>query len=127
MMDKVKVGLVGVGAWGRNLARNFAVLPGCELTVISDADPKRAGLIPELAPGARFTTKADEIFGDPAIQAVVVATPPATHFELGKKALEAGKDLFVEKPLVLDVIQGEELVRLAEEKKRILMVGHIMV
>lgn len=126
-MDKVKVGLIGVGAWGRNLARNFATLPGCELAVVSDAEPKRAELVAELAPGARFTTQAEEVIGDPSVQAVVIATPPATHFELGKKALEAGKDLFVEKPLVLDAAQGEELVRLAEEKKRVLMVGHIMV
>ncbi|HXF49208.1 MAG TPA: Gfo/Idh/MocA family oxidoreductase [Verrucomicrobiae bacterium] len=126
-MDKIKVGLIGVGAWGRNLARNFATLPGCELALVYDAEPKRSALVAELAPGARFTTKADEIFGDSSIQAVIVATPPATHYGLGKKALEAGKDLFVEKPLVLDVPQGEELVRLAESKKRILMVGHIMV
>ena len=126
-MDKIRVGLIGIGAWGRNLARNFATLPGCELAVVSDAEPKRAGLVAELAPGARFTTQAEEVIGDPSVQAVVVATPPATHFELGKKALEAGKDLFVEKPLVLDVAQGEELVRLAEQKKRVLMVGHIMV
>jgi len=126
-MGKVKIGLLGVGAWGRNLARNFATLPGCELAAVSDAEAKRAGLVAELAPGAHFTTKPDEIFGDSSIQAIVIATPPATHYELGKKALEAGKDLFVEKPLVLDVPQGEELVRLAESKKRILMVGHIMV
>ncbi len=126
-MDKVKIGLIGIGAWGRNLARTFATLPGCELVLVSDAEPKRAGVVAELAPGARFTTKADEVISDPAIQGIVVATPPATHFEWGKKALEAGKDLFVEKPLVLNVMEGEELVRLAEEKKRVLMVGHIMV
>ncbi len=126
-MGKVKVGLIGIGAWGRNLARNFATLPGCELAVVSDAEPKRAGLVSDLAPGARFTTHAEEIMDDPTIQAVIVATPPATHFEWGKKALGAGKDLFVEKPLVLDVAKGEELVRLAEQKERILMVGHIMV
>lgn len=126
-MEKVKAGLIGVGAWGRNLARNFATLPGSDLALVYDAEPKRAALVAELAPGARFTTKADEIFGDSSIQAVIIATPPATHYELGKKALETGKDLFVEKPLVLDVRQGEELVRLAEQKKRVLMVGHIMV
>ncbi|MCI0331293.1 MAG: Gfo/Idh/MocA family oxidoreductase [candidate division Zixibacteria bacterium] len=126
-MDKVKIGLLGAGAWGRNLARNFATLPGCELAAVSDAEPKRAGVVAELAPGARFSPRADEIFNDSSIQAVVISTPPATHYELGKKALQAGKDLFVEKPLVLDVAQGEELVRLAEEQKRILMVGHIMV
>lgn len=126
-MEKVKAGLIGVGAWGRNLARNFATLPGSDLALVYDAEPKRAALVAELAPGAGFTTKADEIFGDSSIQAVIIATPPATHYELGKKALETGKDLFVEKPLVLDVRQGEELVRLAEQKKRVLMVGHIMV
>ncbi len=126
-MNKVKVGIIGLGAWGRNLARNFAELPGCELAIVADAEEKRRKLVAEIAPGARFVSNPEEIFSDSTIQAVIVSTPPATHFELGKKALEAGKDLFVEKPLVLDVKQGEDLVRLAEKNKRILMVGHIMV
>ena len=84
-MDKVKVGLLGVGAWGRNLARNFATLPGCELVAVSDAEPKRAGLVSELAPGARFTTKPDEILNDPSIPAIVVATPQPPIMNWGKK------------------------------------------
>ncbi len=126
-MDKTKVGLIGLGAWGRNLARNFATMPDCELVIVSDSDAARKKLVAEIAPAARFVTNPEEVFADSSIQAVIVSTPPATHFELGKKAIMAGKDLFVEKPLVLDVKEGEELVRLAEEKKRVLMVGHIMV
>lgn len=126
-MDKVKVGLIGVGAWGRNLARNFATMPDCELVIVSDSDAARKKLVAEIAPAARFVTNPEEVFADSSIQAVIISTPPATHFELGKKAIMAGKDLFVEKPLVLDVGEGEELVRVAEERKRILMVGHIMV
>jgi len=126
-VDKVKVGLIGVGAWGRNLARNFATMPDCELVIVSDSDAARKKLVAEIAPAARFVTNPEEVFADSSIQAVIISTPPATHFELGKKAIMAGKDLFVEKPLVLDVGEGEELVRVAEERKRILMVGHIMV
>lgn len=126
-MNRIKIGLIGVGAWGRNLARNFATLPGCELAAVCDDEPKRAGLVAELAPAARFTNQPDDLCNDPSLQAVVVSTPPASHYELGKRVLESGKDLFVEKPLVLDIAQGEDLVRLAETKKRILMVGHIMV
>jgi len=126
-VDKTKVGLIGLGAWGRNLARNFATMPDCELVIVSDSDAARKKLVAEIAPAARFVTNPEEVFADSSIQAVIVSTPPATHFELGKKAIMAGKDLFVEKPLVLDVKEGEELVRLAEEKKRVLMVGHIMV
>lgn len=126
-MDKIKVAVIGAGAWGRNLVRNFATLPDCELAVVADADLARKKLVSDLAPTARFVTNPEEVFADPSIQAVIVSTPPATHFELGKKAIMAGKDLFVEKPLVLKVGEGEELVRLAEGKKRILMVGHIMI
>ena len=122
----VKVGLIGCGAWGKNLLRNFANLPGCVLVSCCDENPKQ---IEKLCPNYRevkFTKDYREIIENPNLDAVVISTPPASHFELCKSAILAEKDVFVEKPLVLQVKEGAELVTLAEEKKRILMVGHIM-
>jgi len=77
-------------------------------------------------PGVIWTKDPQEIINDPSIQAVIIATPPASHFELASAALNAGKDVFVEKPLVLDTGKGRELVKLAAQKDKLLMVGHIM-
>ncbi|MGB2990771.1 MAG: Gfo/Idh/MocA family oxidoreductase [Candidatus Zixiibacteriota bacterium] len=122
----IKIGLIGCGAWGKNLLRNFANLPGCTLLTCCDESPKQIERLCPSYPGIKFTQDHKEIIENPNLDAVVISTPPATHFELCKAAILADKDVFVEKPLVLEVKQGEELVRLAEEKKKILMVGHIM-
>ena len=122
----VKVGLIGCGAWGRNLLRNFANLPGCTLLTCCDESPKQIEKLCPSYPAIKFTQDPLEIIENPNLDAVVISTPPATHFELSRAAILADKDVFVEKPLVLDVKEGEKLVGLAEEKKKILMVGHIM-
>ncbi|MCK4223727.1 MAG: Gfo/Idh/MocA family oxidoreductase [candidate division Zixibacteria bacterium] len=122
----IKIGLIGCGAWGRNLLRNFSNLPGCVLLSCCDEDPKQTEKLCPSYPGVKFTQDHKDIIENPNLDAVVISTPPASHFELSKAAILADKDVFVEKPLVLDVKEGEELVALAEEKKRILMVGHIM-
>ncbi len=122
----IKVGLIGCGAWGKNLLRNFANLPGCVLLSCCDENPKQMEKLRPGYPGVEFTNDHKEIIENPNLDAVVIATPPATHYQLCRAAMLSGKDVFVEKPLVLDTKQGEELVELAEKKKRILMVGHIM-
>lgn len=122
----VKIGLIGCGAWGKNLLRNFYNLPGCVLLSCCDEDPKQTERLYPNYPKVKFTQDHREILEDPDLDAVVISTPPASHFKLCKAAILAGKDVFVEKPLVLEVKEGEELVKLAEEKKKILMVGHIM-
>jgi predicted dehydrogenase len=122
----IKIGLIGCGAWGKNLLRNFANLPGCTLLTCCDESPKQIEKLCPSYPGIKFTQDHKEIIENPNLDAVVISTPPAAHFELSRAAILADKDVFVEKPLVLDVKEGEELVRLAEEKKKILMVGHIM-
>jgi predicted dehydrogenase len=122
----IKVGLIGCGAWGKNLLRNFANLPGCVLLSCCDEDAKQLEKLSLSYPAVEFTSDSQEIIGNTNLDAVVIATPPASHFKLCKAAMLADKDVFVEKPLVLDTRQGEELVELAERKKRILMVGHIM-
>jgi predicted dehydrogenase len=122
----IKIGLIGCGAWGKNLLRNFSNLPGCVLLSCCDENPKQIEKLRPNYPKVKFTQDPKEIIENPNIDAVVISTPPASHFKLCKAAILTDKDVFVEKPLVLGVAQGEELVNLAEEKKKILMVGHIM-
>jgi predicted dehydrogenase len=122
----IKIGLIGCGAWGKNLLRNFSNLPGCVLLSCCDENPKLIEKLRPSYPKVEFTQNSKEIIQSPNLDAVVIATPPASHFQLCKAAILADKDVFVEKPLVLDTNQGKELVELAEKRKRILMVGHIM-
>lgn len=122
----VKIGQMGLGAWGRNLLRNFCALPGCEVKVACDLDPKTLERVKASYPNTEFTTTEGEVLNDPEIGAVVIATPPDSHYRFAREALSSGKDVFVEKPFVLDLKEGDELIRLAEKGDRILMVGHIM-
>jgi UDP-2-acetamido-3-amino-2,3-dideoxy-glucuronate N-acetyltransferase len=116
--------LIGAGYWGKNLARNFHQLGSLALV----CDASEAILVQQAAacPGIRTTQSVDDVFSDPAINRVAIAAPAARHYELAKKALEAGKDVFVEKPLALDSSEGEALADLAESKGLILMVGHLL-
>jgi len=122
----IKIGLIGCGAWGKNLLRNFSNLPGCVLLSCCDENPKQIEKLRPNYPKVKFTQDQKEIIENPNLDAVVISTPPASHFKLSRAAILADKDVFVEKPMVLEVAEGEELVKLAEEKKKILMVGHIM-
>jgi predicted dehydrogenase len=122
----IKVGQVGAGAWGKNLLRHFSAADSSDLIVCCDGNPVALQRIREAYPDIETTADFSRLLKDD-IDAVVVATPPAAHFELCRAALEAGKDVFVEKPLVLRSVDGEHLRKLARKKERILMVGHIMV
>ncbi len=124
--ERVRLGLVGTGDWGANLVRNFAALPGCELRVLCDADRDRLSAAAARVPGATPVASAAELAARDDIQAVVVAASAASHYELARTLLEAGKDVYVEKPLTLRVEHAETLVRLARERQRILMVGHLL-
>lgn len=119
-----KIGVIGVGYWGKNLVRNFYELGA--LGALCDANPSVQETYKRTYEGVTFYTEYGDVLSDPAITAVALATPAVSHYEMAKAALEAGKDVFVEKPLAIDVKNGEELVRLAEKKQRILMVGHIL-
>ena len=123
-MAGVAVGLLGCGQWGRHLARNFAALG--VLRAVSDPDPLVIRTVREQYPAVAATDDGGTLLDDPALSALVIATPAALHFELARRALEAGKDVFVEKPLALTVKDGEALVELAERRGRILMVGHVL-
>src|SRR5271157_348008 len=121
---RVRVAVVGVGYWGKNLVRNFNELGALE--VLFDADPAAEATCRSRYEGVRFASDYAKLLSDPSVDAVALATPAVTRYEMAKAALEAGKDVLVEKPLAIDVKHGEELVRAAEAKGRILMVGHIL-
>jgi predicted dehydrogenase len=123
-VTKVHVGVAGLGHWGPNLARNFAEL--ADLAWICDQDERRLSSLAARYPDARATTRFEELLDDPGLDAVVLATPAITHFELTRASLLAGKHVFVEKPLSLSATLGEQLVALAEERGLVLMPGHLL-
>jgi UDP-2-acetamido-3-amino-2,3-dideoxy-glucuronate N-acetyltransferase len=120
----VKVAVIGVGYWGKNLVRNFHELGVLE--ALCDGEPAVEANCRRLYGNVKFYREFDAVLADRSITAVALATPAVTHYALAKAALEAEKDVLVEKPLAVDVKQGEDLVHLAEAKARILMVGHIL-
>jgi predicted dehydrogenase len=120
----LRLGQVGVGQWGRNLVRNFAEL--AELAWVCDVDEARAREFAQRYSAARVTREVEDVLGDQNVDAVVVATPVPTHYELAKRALEAGKHVFVEKPPAMRGGEMEELCELAEERGRVLMPGHLL-
>jgi UDP-2-acetamido-3-amino-2,3-dideoxy-glucuronate N-acetyltransferase len=120
----VKVATVGMGYWGGNLVRSFHELGA--LGVICDTDPSRAPAARERYPDVPFVPDYAAVLADRTVTAVALATPAATHHAMARLALEAGKDVFVEKPLALHVDEGEDLVALADKGERILMVGHVL-
>ena len=126
MSDPVRVGVVGLGYWGPNLARNFHGLPGCELTWICDDSAERLEQVGARLPGARRTTSLDELLAAEDVDAVAIATPVPTHAELARRVLAAGKHCFVEKPLAQSVEDAQAVVDAAAEAGRTLMVGHLL-
>src|SRR5439155_21332020 len=125
-MEAVGIAVVGTGDWGANLVRNFGALPGARLLALCDSDPQRLAATAVSHPDARRCAHPDEIAAHPEVRGVVVSAPAASHYSIAKRMLEAGKDVFVEKPLALRTEHAEELVRLARQRQRILMVGHLL-
>jgi len=124
--DSVGIAVVGTGDWGANLVRNFSRLPGATLTALCDADAARLAKTAAQYPGTRALSHVDQVCAADDIRGVVVAASAVSHYPLAKQLLEAGKDVYVEKPLTLQVAHAEELVRIARERDRILMVGHLL-
>lgn len=117
------VAVIGCGYWGKNHVRNFQQL-GALATVCDTTEAGRA-LARDLAPEAAVVDDVEKVLESP-VDGVVIATPAETHYEFTRCALEAGKDVLCEKPLALTYEEGRDLLRLAEERERILMVGHIL-
>lgn len=123
---KVSVGIIGCGYWGPNHIRNYVSFDDVEIKGICDASEERLGNLLSRYPMLTGFKDADELIYDDEVDALVIATSAITHYELAKKAMEAGKHVFVEKPLSLSVADGEELVEISENTGRILMVGHLL-
>jgi len=122
-MNIVKVGLIGYGYWGPNLARNFYELPTSELIAISDQKDDQLKRAQSKYPEIKLVKDYRELF-EMGLDAVVVSTPPKTHFQIAKDCLMHGLHVLAEKPLTLDSQQAEELIELADSKGLTLMVGH---
>ena len=124
MRNRARIAVIGCGSWGKNLVRNFAQLQALEL--ICDENPSVLQAQATMYPGVRPTGRWEEVLDDDAVDGVVVATPAALHQGQAKAALCRGKHVFVEKPLALHYRDGEEIVELAEARRLVLMVGHIL-
>jgi predicted dehydrogenase len=120
------VGVVGLGYWGPNLARNFDQLPDAELAWLCDGSQEALDRWAPRFPGVGTSTDAAELLADDALDALVVATPVPTHAGLALQALEAGKHCFVEKPLAQSAAEAEQVAGAAESAGRVLMVGHLL-
>jgi predicted dehydrogenase len=126
-MTATTVGVIGCGYWGPNLLRNFAENESAELRWICDGDPSRLAAMGRRYPAAQTTTDYRQLLADPKLDSIAVVTPVATHFEIAKAALEAGKHVLVEKPLTATAREAEELNNIAECTQRTLMVDHTFV
>jgi predicted dehydrogenase len=123
----LKLGVVGYGYWGPNLVRNFAELSNATVAAVVDQDKKKLDLVQRRYPAVKTSTRIQDMLEDPSIDAVVIATPVNTHFELGMAALKAGKHLWLEKPMTESTHQARKLVEEADRRKRVLFVDHTFI
>ena len=122
-MKHLRFGVIGWGYWGPKIARNLDTLPYAGVSMVADQDAHRLASLMVDRPSIKTTTLAEEVFRSD-VDGVIIATPVRTHYQLAKAALLHGKHVLVEKPLTANVAEAEELVALAEEQQRVLMVGH---
>ena len=123
----IKIGVIGYGYWGPNLVRNFAELSGTSVAAVADLDPKKLATVERRYPAVKTTMDFQELLHDPDIDAIAVATPVSSHFELGMAVLRAGKHLWLEKPMAETSLQARKLVDEAERRKRVLLVDHTFI
>jgi len=122
----ITVAVIGGGGWGKNHVRNFAEIPSCRLKTVCDLNEKVLAAHKAAYKEVEVTTKSDAVLADREVDAVVIATDAASHYPLARQALEAGKHVFVEKPMTLAPADSEDLVKRAEAAKKVLMVGHLL-
>ena len=123
----INIGLIGYGYWGPNLARNFNSNPDMELAVICDFSADRLEKAGKLYPQVKLTKDVDDLFNDTKLDAIAVATPVSTHFDLAHKALSNDKHVWIEKPMTEKVEHGRALIDLASKKKKVLFVDHTFI
>tara|TARA_X000000950_G_scaffold284592_1_gene388057 strand:+ start:155 stop:1132 length:978 start_codon:yes stop_codon:yes gene_type:complete len=124
MKIKKNIGVIGAGYWGINLIRNFHQLGA--IKIVSDYDKKREGKVLEISKHLNFTTNYKDILADDKIKAVVIATPAKTHFKIAMDSLKANKHIYVEKPLCLNLKDGQQILKLSKKNRKKIMVGHLM-
>ena len=125
--EAIRVGVIGYGYWGPNLVRNFAEVPGSQVAAVSDLSSQRLAEVNGRYPSVKTTHDYRDLLNDPTIDAVVIATPVRTHFDLAMQALRAGKHVLVEKPMAESSAQGLELIETARARQRVLMVDHTFI
>ena len=123
----LRVAQIGVGYWGPNLVRNLMANPRSELRLVADLDADRRDLVSSLYPTVRVTGDTEEVFQDPDVGAVVIASPAATHFELARRALESDKHVLVEKPMATTEAEVVELGKIAADRDLVAAAGHTFV
>ena len=122
----ITVAVIGGGGWGKNLIRNFSEIPSCRLKTICDLNEKALAGFKAVYKGVEVTTEVSQVFADRDVDAVVIATDAPSHYRLACQTLDAGKHVFVEKPMTLAPADAEDLVRRADKTGLILMVGHLL-
>jgi predicted dehydrogenase len=127
VLENLVLAQFGCGYWGPNLLRNFSGLPGCTVKYVVDSSAERRAFVESNFPLSRALEQHETVFDDPSVNGMVIATPTASHFCLAKQALEAGKHVFVEKPLATSVDEVDELGRRAAERNLVVMTGHTFV
>lgn len=120
----LRIAQIGIGYWGPNLLRNLVASKRCRVPVVVDISDERRDYVRGLYPGIKVSDDVNEIFEDNGVDAVIIATPVATHFDFAVKALKAGKHILVEKPLATSVREVEHIGELAREKNLVVMAGH---
>jgi len=123
----INIGIVGYGYWGPNLVRNFAETPGAQVAAVADLDTAKLELVRRRFPAVKTTTNFQDLLADASIDAIAVATPVSTHFEIGMAALRSGKHLWLEKPMAETSYQAHKLVDEAERRGRVLIVDHTFI
>jgi predicted dehydrogenase len=123
----INIGVIGYGYWGPNLVRNFSEIPGAQVTMVSDFKPELLAKVQARYPSIQVTTDCQDILADTKIDAVAIATPVSTHFDLALAALKAGKHVLVEKPMTVTSEQALRLIEEAERRNLVLMVDHTFV
>jgi predicted dehydrogenase len=120
----IRIGVIGYGYWGPNLVRNFSIPNRSQVIAVSDLNYKRLEEVNRLYPHIKTTTHYQELIADTSIDAIAIATPVSTHYELSLSALRANKHVFVEKPLTQTSDQGKRLIEEAQKRQKVLMVDH---
>jgi predicted dehydrogenase len=123
----LNIGVIGYGYWGPNLVRNFAEATGAQVTMVADSNPKRLDLVKKRYPAVETLQLPYDLINSSNVDAVVIATPVVTHFDLALKALQAGKHVLVEKPMASSAVQAQQLIDEAQKRNLVLMVDHTFV